>query len=279
MTAKQLPFALQHHEGSDFYYSLLFTAKNKKEDLITIHEFYQAISLIPSTVKDKTVAEKKLAWWQQEIDLLFNHDFPSHPITQKLIDPVSKYKLPKQLFAGIITGIQNTIEFPIINTYEELILSCHHTVSLREMLITYCLVEPTTAALGFARDLGVTLRLTEIIQNLRNDIKRGYLFLPLEELEKFSIKPDDLLQLKPDLNLTPLLNDLAEKIIVNSQQTLEKLEPQNKAKQISQLISNAIALKLLGKMKKEDFNVLQKQYNLLPISKLFIAWKTYIKTY
>ena len=45
---------------------------------------------------------------------------------------------------------------------------------------------------------GVALRLTQIIRDVGRDVRRGHVYLPLDELERFGLQDDDILQRRQD---------------------------------------------------------------------------------
>lgn len=273
MTPNQYCTQKVAHRGTDLYYGLFALAREKRFAVTAIHAYYAAINEIPERCKEESVALKKLQWWREEIELTFAKCMPRHPITQALLNPIKNYQLPQQLFLGIIDGIENYLANSRIATYQDLILHCHHTTSLREMLVAYVIDKITKENLSFARDLGSALHIIEIINHLRPDIMKGWLYLPQDDLVRFSVNEVDLLHFKSSVGLSKLLHELANKIRLCYMQASKALPIEAKKLHLCQLIQAEIALKLLQVMERDQFAVLQKLYILPAIKKLWVAWR------
>jgi phytoene synthase len=256
---------------TDLYYGLYSLTHEKRFAVTAIHAYYAAISEIPKRCREESVASRKLQWWREEIELTFAKQLPRHPITQALLSSIKQFQLPKQLFLGIIDGVANYLATPRLTTFQDLILHCHHTTSLREMLVTYVVGKISKESLNFSRDLGCVLRVIEIINHLRLDITKGWLYLPQEDLLRFFVKEEDLLHFKDSVELGKLLHELANKIRLLYMQAVKTLPVEAKNQHLCQLIQAEIALKLLQLMERDKFAILQKRYTLSSIKKILVA--------
>ena len=82
-------------------------------------------------------------------------------------------------------------------TYEELEQYCYRVASVVGLAErrNFWLPEPGSAAITPSH-LGKALQLTNILRDVRNDAERGRIYLPLAELERHKVSPEEILRLE-----------------------------------------------------------------------------------
>src|SRR6202171_3071288 len=58
---------------------------------------------------------------------------------------------------------------------------------------------------GYARDLGIAFKLTTIIRDVGEDARRGRIYLPQDEMERFGVTSAELLQHRVGPGFQPLM--------------------------------------------------------------------------
>ncbi|MAZ77354.1 MAG: hypothetical protein CMF39_01580 [Legionellaceae bacterium] len=89
--------------GSTLYYSLLYQSSEKREAMILIEAFYQAIISIIK-ISELSVAQAKLQWWREEINRMFVQQ-GEHPISKSLQTHLKTFNLSKNYFLEITNGV------------------------------------------------------------------------------------------------------------------------------------------------------------------------------
>lgn len=79
--------------------------------------------------------------------------------------------------------------------FEELRLYCEHVASVVGRISVRVFGCEHPAAGRYADALGIAFQLTNILRDLKSDLERGRLYLPLEDLERFGVTEDDLKKL------------------------------------------------------------------------------------
>src|SRR5258706_4989403 len=90
--------------GSSFYYSFLFLPPPRRRAIIALYAFCREVDDVVDEVSDPQVAGAKLAWWRQEIAMVFTGQ-PSHPAALAPESIVRAYDLPQAHFHTIIDGL------------------------------------------------------------------------------------------------------------------------------------------------------------------------------
>jgi phytoene synthase len=109
-----------------------------------------------------------------------------------LSDAVGRFSIPEAPFQDLISGMEMDLTPRRYANFSELDLYCHRVAGTVGLLLAPVLgaTEPD-AAVPAAR-LGKAMQLTNILRDVREDLARGRLYLPLEELEAFGVTEAEL---------------------------------------------------------------------------------------
>jgi phytoene synthase len=120
----------------------------------------------------------------------------------------------------------------------------------------------------------MALQLTNIIRDVREDAERGRIYLPQEDLQKFNVKTEDILDLKSSDELTACLKFEADRARHYYRLAMNALPDSDRYSQRTGLIMATIYETTLDEIEKDGFNVMQHRVSLTPFRKLWIAWRT-----
>ena len=223
--------------------------------------------------REPAVAHAKLDWWREEIGLLFEGR-PRHPITQALAHHVETFDLSKEYFEEIIDGMQMDLDYDAYPDFATLSLYCYRAASVVGLLSARIFGFSDRRTLKYAHDLGMALQLTNILRDVHEDAMRGRVYIPLEELERFDVKPEDF-----RINLTRESHrELFSFQAARAREYYEKadahLPADDRYAQRPGLIMAAIYRALLEEIERDGFRVLEHRVHLTPLRKLWIAWRT-----
>ncbi len=260
--------------GSSFYYSFLFLPKSQKEAMVALYAYCREVDDVVDEISDKDVAEKTLAWWQQETNNMFQGS-PSHPVTKALSSHMQTIPWSNDLFEDLLRGMRHDLHPAFFQTFEELEDYCYCVAGTVGLLSTHVFGFSNAKTLRYAKSLGTSLQLINIIRDLGEDLRRDRIYLPLEDLKRFEIDPNKLLNREyKHEQLRPLLAFEAQRARHFYQKALSELPMEDRKQQKAGLIMAAIYHKLLDTIEKDGFAVLDQKTKLTPFRKLMIAWST-----
>lgn len=111
---------------------------------------------------------------------------------------IHHHRIPEQPFQDLISGMEMDLMKVRYDTWEELALYCHRVAGVVGWMLTPVLGCEDVRAVEPAADLGRAMQLTNILRDVREDLERGRVYLPAEELRAFGITEDDLRQGRVD---------------------------------------------------------------------------------
>lgn len=109
-----------------------------------------------------------------------------------LRDCIRRYRIPEQPFQELLSGMEMDLTRSRYATWEELDLYCYRVAGVVGLMMTPVLGCSDARALEPAADLGRAMQLTNILRDVREDLERGRVYLPADELAAFGLSEEDL---------------------------------------------------------------------------------------
>jgi phytoene synthase len=262
--------------GSSFYYSFLFLPSERRRAITALYAFCREVDDIVDEVSDVGVARTKLAWWRTEVANLFA-GHPQHPVTKALAPFTASHGIDAGRMNEIIDGMEMDLVYHRYPDFDSLKLYCHRAAGVVGQLSASIFGYSEASTLEYAESLGIAFQLTNIIRDVGEDARRGRVYLPQDELARFGLTPEDILERKggePFVNLMRFQSGRAQSYY---DLAFSKLAPADRRSQRAGFIMAAIYRTLLDEIQRDDFQVLEQRVTLTPMRKLWIAWKTWVR--
>jgi phytoene synthase len=165
------------------------------------------------------------------------------------------------------------LDYPTLERYCHLVAGVVGEVSAAIFGTTH----PET--IEYARRLGRALQLTNIIRDVGDDARRGRIYLPISELQRFEVKAHELLKREAPWGysdrFTALMRFQAERAHRTYDEALALLPDTDRRAQTPGLMMANIYRALLREIESDGFQVLHQRTSLTPIRKLWIAARTH----
>lgn len=259
--------------GSSFYYSFLFLPAEQRDAITALYAFCREVDDVVDECVDVGVARTKLQWWRDEIGRTFAGR-PQHPVAEALRQALQRFDLPHEHFLEVIDGMEMDLDQQVYPSLRDLLLYCHRVASMVGLMAAEIFGYDDRHTLRYAHDLGTAFQLTNIIRDVREDAARGRIYLPLDELQRFGVTPEQILGLEDNESIRALIRFQAQRAREYYQRAMENLPEVDRYAQRSGLIMATIYQTLLDEMDKDGFAVMRRRVGLTPLRKLWLAWRT-----
>lgn len=259
--------------GSSFYYSFRFMSPERRRAITALYAFCREVDDVVDECADPDLAHTKLQWWRQEVGAMFDGR-PQHPITRELYPALSRYPLPQEYFLEVLDGMQMDVDYDAYPSFNELRLYCHRVAGVVGLMSAGIFGYRDRTTLRYAERLGLALQLINILRDVREDLARGRIYLPQDEMERFQVRPQDLQHGQTTDRIRALFQFQADRAREEYRRALDTLPAVDHASQSGGLIMGAIYAALLDEMDRDDYRVLEHRIKLTPLRKLWIAWRT-----
>jgi 15-cis-phytoene synthase len=107
-------------------------------------------------------------------------------------DTAARYAVPRWLTDELLAGVAMDLTVNRYATFDDLWLYCYRVASVVG-LISMQIIGASHSAAYYAIKLGVALQLTNILRDVGEDAQRGRVYLPLEDIDRFGLRDDDIL--------------------------------------------------------------------------------------
>lgn len=245
--------------GSDLYYCLRKIKPPQKNAVVLIEALFQAIFTIPFKVKEDAVALAKLQWWQQEIERAYQGK-ANHPLTQNL----TRLNIPQKQLISLVENTTQLLQYARFEKFEDLTVFIMQTYGLKELMIASCFDDK---ALKYQEDIfqiALGFALVDQLQNIRLHLQKSFIFFAENEMAKYEVTANDLLNLKTTPAILRLFQAQADK----AANAFDKKLPKQQRLTQSRI---KLASKWLKAVKEENFAVLEKNIAINPLYKLFLV--------
>jgi phytoene synthase len=277
MTPDEYCQARAAQSGSSFYYSFVFLPPDRRRAITALYAFCREVDDVVDNAVDPGIARTKLAWWRGEVGQMFAGT-PSHKVTQALLPALAVYTLPIEHFLAIVDGMQMDLDQSRYLDYEALRLYCHRAAGVVGLLAAAIFGYSDPRTLEYAGNLGLALQLTNIIRDVGEDARRGRIYLPQSELQQFGVASAAILRAEYTPAFEALMQFQIDRARGQYDVALATLPAADRRNQRPGLIMAAIYHTLLDEIESEHGRVLHQRIALTPVRKLWIAWKTWVRS-
>jgi phytoene synthase len=161
-------------------------------------------------------------------------------------------------------------------TFEDLSLYCYRVASTIGLIAIEIFGYRNPRARDYAVNLGIALQLVNILRDLQSDARRGRVYLPREDLERFGVCPEDLLAGRTSDPFIELMQFEADRARHYFDLARQMLLSEDRRSLVAAEIMAAIYWRLLGRIQDRRYNVFGGPVRLSRLLKFWIALTVYL---
>ena len=105
---------------------------------------------------------------------------------------VERFHLSRAPFDALVDGVEMDLHHPRYETFDELVEYCKRVASAVGLMCIEIFGCRGPQAREYATHLGLALQITNIIRDVKDDLSRGRVYLPAEDLRRFGCSEADL---------------------------------------------------------------------------------------
>ncbi len=258
--------------GSSFYYAFLFLPSTQRAAITAFYAFCREVDDVVDEVSDPSVAQTKLAWWEREVRQAFAGQ-ASHPALQALMPHAQTFSITAEHLLAVVEGCRMDLSQSRYLDYAGLRHYCHLVAGVVGEVSARIFGPQDPRVDAYAHTMGLAFQLTNIIRDVGEDAMRGRIYLPIDELQCFDVKAQDLLQRQHSPAFVALMQFQAQRAHALYEQALQELPSEHRRHQKPGLMMASIYRTLLREIEASNFDVLKHRIALTPLRKLWLAWK------
>jgi phytoene synthase len=189
------------------------------------------------------------------------------PLAAEIFSLMTKYSIGPEMLEEIIAGVEMDLHKSRYATFEELRLYCYRVASAVGLVSIEIFGYRNPASKEYAIQLGLALQMTNIIRDVGKDLANGRIYLPQEDMVRFSYSEAELQQRKYNDRFIRLMEFQAARARQFFAQAAALLPSEDRKSMVAAETMGSIYRALLDRIESDKFRVFEKEYRLSKLEK------------
>lgn len=176
--------------GKTYYLATLLLPKNKRPYVHALYGFAryadEIVDDLASTLTPQEKADALRTWSRGVLNDLAAGRSTDH-IGRALVDTAKKFGIPHQHFVDFLHSMEMDLTVTHYQTYEDLLEYVYGSAAVIGLEMVPILGYSDERAFEAAKKLGIAFQLANFIRDVGEDLDRGRIYLPLQELAQFGV--------------------------------------------------------------------------------------------
>jgi phytoene synthase len=186
---------LNAEHGKTYYLATLLLPPAKRPYVHALYGFARyADEIVDDLASTLTEVEKaqQLNAWGNEFLAKFDSGETDDPVCIAVLDTVRRWNIPREHFEAFLHSMTMDLTVTEYQTYEDLYEYVYGSAAVIGLQMVPILEPSNQDAYKYATELGVAFQLANFIRDVGEDLERGRVYLPLQELAQFGVSRADL---------------------------------------------------------------------------------------
>jgi phytoene synthase len=190
--------------GKTYYLATLLLPAKKRPPVHALYGFAryadEIVDDLESTLSDEEKAHELRTWGSGVLADLRRGE-SNDLIGRALVDTVKTYSIPLEYFEAFMKSMEMDLTVTRYNNYDELMTYVYGSAVVIGLEMLPILGYSDPRAIEAATALGTAFQLANFIRDIGEDIDRGRIYMPLDELARFGVSEEMLLrrELTPEI--------------------------------------------------------------------------------
>ena len=190
---------IAQREAKNFYYSFRVLPEHKRNAMCAVYAFMRRADDI-SDDESLPIAERRavMSRWLEAWREARRSGISDDPVFVALNDTQKRFSIPDTLLEELVQGTTMDLEpraqmenqLQTFATFEELYRYCYLVASVVGLVCIRIFGYTDLRAESLAEETGIAFQLTNILRDVKEDVERGRIYLPLDLLDEFGVNVD-----------------------------------------------------------------------------------------
>lgn len=175
--------------GTTYYWSTLVLPAEKRPHVHALYGFCRYADDIVDDLGPVPITERAaaLASFGQRFFADLDQGQSNDPVLKAVVDTVLKFSIDPECFARFLRSMTMDLTVEQYETWDDLLAYMDGSAAvIGEMMLP--ILEPLSPeAIPHARDLGNAFQLTNFLRDINEDLDRGRVYIPQEDIRRFGV--------------------------------------------------------------------------------------------
>ncbi len=261
---------------TSFYYSFLVLPAGQRKAIEAVWDFCRAVDDAVDEPAAGVPSREAVTFWRAELNRCYGDAAPQTPQGRALQPFIRQFALPRQAFEDVIDGVAMDLDTSRYKTFDELFEYCRRVASAVGLICIRIFGCTNPRAADYALSLGVALQLTNILRDIPDDLSRGRVYLPLDDLAAHGCTVDDLAAGVVNDRLRTLLAFECGRAHEFYARAINARPEEDRGRLTAAEIMRAVYFETLRRIERRGYDVFHGRVRLRRPAQLFIALRQWI---
>ena len=248
--------AITRKSASNLALAFILLPKSKRDGMSALYAFCHEVDDVADN-ESLPVPQRReqLAAWRADVRRACGTETPQFPVNRELQPVIHQYHLSFAHFDALLQGVEMDLDIKRYQDYDQLELYCYRVASVVGLLSIEVFGYQDPVCREYAVCLGKALQLTNILRDVRSDAQRGRIYLPLSELARFQVSPEEIIRLEYSPRFSELASSVAQRARHFYRLAHDTLPPGERRTMVAAELMGSVYWRLLCKLERRRFNV------------------------
>ncbi len=266
---------ITRNSNTSFYYSFAVLPKHKRDAIQAVYAFCRYTDDIVDEGPDDSRKTVLLRSWRMELGRAMQGS-SGYPMLNQLAAVAFRFNIPVEHFYELIRGVEMDLSKKRYSNFDELREYCYLVASTVGLMCRQIFGYRNESTRDYAINLGIALQLTNILRDVKDDAKRGRIYLPLEDMRRFGVTEEDILQNRYTRNFADLMRYECNRAREYFDLARAALKDEDKHYFFAARIMWSIYAHTLRRIEKNNYNVFTRRIGISKPLKMLIALRYWL---
>jgi phytoene synthase len=274
--------ALTRAGKTTFFHTFRFLTPERRRSIFAVYAYSRRLDDAVDRVTEEGAIDDTAATERAREELRFlssflEEDAPDDPLVPALRHTIEAFSIPRRHLEDLIRGMEMDLEVRRYPTFDDLYLYCYRAAAAVGLASIEIFGHDGEGTAEPAEALGIAMQLTNIVRDVAEDLRRGRIYLPLEDLARYSYGEDDLARGVVDERFRELMRFQVERARSYFERS-DALFPRVRAEsRYCPRLLRRFYSRILDVVERRGYDVLSRRPRLAAHEKLALFAKTWLE--
>ena len=181
---------LNSQHGKTYYLATLLLPPGKRPYVHALYGFARYADEIVDDLSSTLTNQEKSDWlgnWGNEFLRDLKRGKSDDLICKAVVDTVNRWEIPTELFEAFLHSMRMDLTVRQYQTFKDLSEYVYGSAAVIGLQMVPILEPTSQIAYERAQDLGIAFQLANFVRDVSEDLNRGRIYLPMDELAQFGV--------------------------------------------------------------------------------------------
>jgi squalene synthase HpnC len=260
--------ARSHYEN--FSVATWFLPKLLRQHFFNVYAYCRISDDLSDEVGDPQQSLELLGQWEKELDACYA-GAPRHPVFVALAETVRQFSIPQHEFSDLLIAFRQDQTVTRFETFDHLLGYCKYSANPVGHLVLYLCGYSDAERQQLSDCTCTALQLANFWQDIAVDYEKGRIYLPLEDLRRFGVSPEDIAQRRATTQFIGMMQFEVERAREWFARGLPLIKKVNKELAIDLELFSRGGQEILNAIEGQGFDVLSRRPAISKPRKLWLV--------